>query len=146
MATVTTDADRRSVVELLKDLRDESTALVRQEIALAKTELSEKGAKLGRNSAYLAVGGAVAYAGLMFLLLGLTVLLYAGLVAIGLDHWAAGILAPLIVGAVVAGIGAALVSKAISAFKHETLVPERTVETLKENSRWAQHKITATTA
>ena len=133
--------DNRSIGSLLRDLRDETTLLLRQEVALAKTEMSEKASRYGRNAGYLAVGGVVAFAGVLFLLLALTVGLYALLVAMDLSHYVAGWLAPLIVGAVVTAIGYSLVQKAITAFKHETPVPERTKESLEENTRWLQHKV-----
>ncbi|MBA3312360.1 MAG: phage holin family protein [Planctomycetaceae bacterium] len=135
--------DHRSFADLLKNLRDETTTLVRQEVALAKTEMSEKAAKFGRNAGYMGVGGVLAHAGAIILLLGLSALLYAGLVEAGLSHMTSGWLAPLIVGAVVAIIGYALAQKAINAFKHETLVPEKTVKSLKENQQWLSNKATA---
>jgi hypothetical protein len=134
---------RTSIADLLKNLRDETTALVRQEIALAKTEMNEKAAKAARNAGYMAAGGVLAHAGVFVILLGLSALLYWGLVEAGLSHYVSGWLAPLIVGVVVAVIGYALIQKAISAFKHETLVPEKTVDSLKENQQWLSHKATA---
>jgi len=134
---------RPSIGDLLKSLRDETTALVRQEIALAKTEMNEKAAKAARNAGYMAAGGVLAHAGVFVILLGLSALLYWGLVEAGLSHYVSGWLAPLIVGVVVAVIGYALIQKAISAFKHETLVPEKTVDSLKENQQWLSHKATA---
>ncbi len=134
--------DRRSIGELLKDLRDESSMLVRQEVALAKTELSQKAAKLGRNAGYLGVGSALAHAALILLLFGLSALLYHGLTEAGLSHMVSGWLSLLIVGGVTALIGYGLIQKAISAFKNETLVPEKTVNSLKENQEWLQRKAT----
>lgn len=134
---------RPSIADLLKSLRDETTALIRQEVALAKTEMNEKAAKAARNAGYMGAGGVLAHAGVFVLLLALSALLYAGLVKAGLSHMTSGWLAPLIVGAVVAVIGYALIQKAISAFRHETLVPEKTVESLKENQQWLSHKATA---
>jgi len=136
----TTD-DNRSIGSLLRDLRDETSLLLRQEVALAKTELSEKAARYGRNAGYLAAGGVVALAGVMFLLIALTVGLYALLVAANLSHYMAGWLAPLIVGAVVTAVGYSLVQKAISTFRHDSPVPEKTKESLQENTRWLQHKV-----
>jgi len=141
-ASCATDG-RPSIGDLLKSLRDETTTLVRQEIALAKTEMNEKAAKAARNAGYMGAGGVLAHAGVFVLLLGLSALLYWGLVEAGLSHYVSGFLAPLIVGAVVAVIGYALIQKAISAFKHETLVPEQTVDSLKENQQWLSHKATA---
>jgi len=134
--------DRRSIADLLKNLRDESSRLVRQEVALAKTEVSEKAAKLGRNAGYAGVGAALAHAALILLLFGLSALLYWGLTELDVDNMIAGWLAPLIVGGLTAAIGYALIQKAISAFKNESLVPEETVTSLKENQEWLQRKAT----
>ena len=60
-----TASENRSITDLLKDLRDESSRLVRQEVALAKTELSEKAAKLGRNAGYMGAGSGLAHAALI---------------------------------------------------------------------------------
>lgn len=133
---------RRSIGDLIKELRDESSVLVRQEVALAKTELSEKAAKLGRNAGYMGVGSALAHAALILLLFGLAAALYHGLTEAGLSHMVSGWLAPLIVGGVTALIGYALIQKAIGAFKHESLVPEKTVDSLKENQQWLSRKAT----
>lgn len=135
--------DNRSFAQLLKELRDESTMLIRQEVALAKTEMSEKAATYGRNAGYLGAGGALAHAGLIVLLFGLAALLYWGFVAAGLGHMISGWLAPLIVGGVVALIGYAMAQKAINTFKHESPVPEKTINSLKENQQWLSHKTTA---
>jgi len=134
--------DRPSIGDLLKSLRDETTTLVRQEIALAKTEMSEKAAKAGRNAGYLGVGSALAHAALILLLAGLAALLYHVLTEVGLSNMVAGWLAPLIVAGVTLAVGYALIQKAISAFKHESLVPEKTVNSLKENQEWLQRKAT----
>ena len=136
------DAGEIGIVGLLKELRDESVTLLAQEANLAKTEISEKAAKFARNGAYLAAGGAVLLIGAAFILLGLSNLLALGLVEIGMSKGGASWLAPLIVGAIVAGIGYAFVQKAIATFRTETVVPEKTVETIKENKEWLESKVT----
>lgn len=130
-----------TVVELIKQLRDEGTTLFRQEILLAKQEMSEKVARVGRNVGYLVAGGLVAYAGVVVILLALSVLLYTGLVAAGLSHFVSGWLAPLIVGGVVALIGFGLVKKAQHALADESAVPERTTQSLHEDKQWIQNKV-----
>jgi uncharacterized membrane protein YqjE len=117
--------DDRSLGELFGDLGRQVGTLVRQEVDLAKTELSETASRTGRNVATLAVGGAVAYAGLLVLLLAAV---YA-LIAAGLDSW----LAALLVGAVVIAIGGFLVWRGLQQFRKTDLTPRRTVETMKEN-------------
>jgi len=131
----------RPMMDLIRELRDESMTLLRQEVALAKTEVSEKVSRVSRNSMYLAVGGAIAYAGLLILLIAATVGLYAGLVAVGLSHMTAGWLAPLIIGAILAIIGYGLVQKAINTLKDEQLVPERTAESLRDDKEWLERKV-----
>jgi len=129
-----------SLASLIRELRDESTTLLRQEVALAKTELTEKASVLGRNAAYLAVGGLVAYAGLVFILLSLSELLSAGLVRAGLSTTVASWLAPGIIGLVIAGVGYALIQKAKSTLSRESLTPEKTIQSLKEDKQWTQDK------
>ena len=125
-------SDDRSLGELFASLSKDTTTLVRQEIELAKTELSEKVSEAGKNVASLVVGGAIAYAALILILAAIAV----GLAQI-MQPW----LAVLIVGVVVAIVGLVLVQKGISALKHLNLVPEKTIATLKEDKEWAQQQI-----
>ncbi len=53
----------RSVGELFAELSRDMATLVRQEVHLAKTEVSQKASQMGKDIGFLAVGGAVAYAG-----------------------------------------------------------------------------------
>jgi len=129
-----------SVASLIRELRDESSTLLRQEVALAKTELTEKASLLGRNGAYFAAGGLVAYAGLMFILLSITQLLTAGLMKAGLSEAVASWVSPAIVGLVIAGVGYGLIQKAKSTLARERLTPEKTIQSLKEDKQWTQDK------
>jgi hypothetical protein len=129
-----------SFASLIRELRDETTTLLRQEVALAKTELTEKASFLGRNSIYLAAGALVAYAGFFFILHSIVGLLQAGLMKVGLSEFVASWLAPGIVGLVVAGIGYALIQKARSTLARESLAPEKTIQSLKEDKQWTQEK------
>ena len=133
--------DERSVSGMVRELRDQMTTLVRDEVALAKAELGEKVSRLGRNGGYLGTGALVAFAGLIVLLMAASAGLYAGLVAAGLSHMTSGWLAPLIVGAVVLGIGYGLVQKAISTLRNESLVPQRTAESVREDADWMKRKV-----
>lgn len=129
-----------SLGSLLKELRDETTLLVRQEVALARTEMSEKFSKLSRNAGYLGAGALVAYSGLTFLLLALTAGIYVAFDAAGWDlHglW----LAPLIVGVIVSLAGLAMVVKGKNTLQATSPVPERTVETMKENKEWVRERV-----
>ena len=74
-----------SIPTLLRELRDETTTLLRQEVALAKTELKENAPDLQKHAMQIAIGGFIAYAGLILLLFGLAVLVDGALVRGGLD-------------------------------------------------------------
>lgn len=132
--------ETHSIPNLIRELRDEGIMLFRQEVALAKTEMSEKASRVARNSTYIGVGGAIAYAGLLFILAFLTGAIAIGLIAAGLEEWATPV-AALIVGAVVCAIGAGMALKGKNALKKESAVPEKTVESLKEDRRWTERKI-----
>ena len=130
-----------SIADLLKNLRDDTSNLVRDEISLAKTEITEKISSASRNIGYLVAGGLVAYAGLLVLLQGVGFLIGRLLIAAGMDEASATVLGFLIAGAVVAGIGIAVVVKALETLKKESLTPTKTAETLKQDKEWVQNKI-----
>ena len=126
------DKQDRSIGDLLSDLASDTGLLVRQEIALAKVELSQKAAVAGRHIGYLAVGGAVGYAAFLALLAAIIILL-----ANVMSWW----LAALIV-AILVGIAAAvLISKALATLKKMEIAPRQTVETLKEDAQWAKQQM-----
>ena len=128
----TASASQPSVFTLIRSLTGDTKTFVRQEVQLAKTEISEKIAKLGSNAASLAIGGFVAYAGLIVILLAFGFLLIFAFEAAGLSELMAGFLGFLVIGLLVIGIGGALIKKAIGQFKKESLMPERTIHTLQE--------------
>lgn len=133
--------ERASIATLLKDLRDEATTLLQQEVALAKTELSEKAAVAGRNAASIAVGGFIALLGLGFILMAANNGLYALLTYLGVNPGIAIWLAPLLLGVVVALIGYVMIQKGLSTLKRISPVPEKTVQTLKEDKQWLTNKV-----
>jgi xanthine/uracil permease len=126
--------DERSLGDLFSDLSRETTTLVRKEVQLAKAELTQSATEAARGIGMLVAGGAVAYAGLLFLLLAIVY----GLIDAGWDAW----LSALVVGLVVVAIGAILVLRARESLKPANLAPRRTVETLKEDQEWAKEQIT----
>ena len=130
-----------SITSLLRDLRDESTTLLRQEVALAKTEMKENVSRLTSHAVHIAVGGFVAYAGIIVLLIGIGHLLGALLIRAGLDEQVAQWLAPSIVGLLVAIIGWVMVSKARNAMVHDDIAPRQTIDSLRENKQWVQSKL-----
>jgi hypothetical protein len=140
MAVANDRRDERSIGQLLKELTQESSTLLKQELTLAKTEMSEKASRVGANLGEVAVGGGVALLGAIALLLavtnGLTVLLDR-FMSPGIAVW----VAPLIVGGVLAAVGYSLVTKALATLKQESLTPQKTTQSLQENKEWLRQKI-----
>ena len=124
--------ENRPLGDLFGDLATEMSNLLRQEVSLAKVEVTQKAKYVGRNIGYLVVGGAVAYAALLAILAAIIMLL-----ARVMPNWGA----TLIVGVVVAGIGWMLIGKAMAALQQTDLTPHETVETLKEDATWMKQQI-----
>jgi len=132
METTTRTRETNSLLGLVAGLREDLGDLFRQEVQLAKTELSEKAAKFGRNAAYLGVGAVVGYLGLVFLLLSFSFLIAFGFEALGLSTGMALFLGFLVIAIISGAVGGILAMKAIHAFSSESLAPQKTIETLKE--------------
>ena len=125
--------DERSLGELFGDLARDMGTLVSQELALARTELTDKAARVGKEIAMLAVGGLVAYAGLLAIIAAVIVLIADR----GVPLWVSA----LVVGLIVAGIGYVLVQRGISALKHEDFAPRQTIQSIKEDTRWVKEQV-----
>ena len=123
--------DEPSLGQLFGDLSREMTTLVRQEVRLASSELSQKAARVGREVGFVALGGAVTYAGFLAIVAALI---------LGLAMVIPGWLAALIVGLVVAAVGYVLVQRGLAALKRADLAPQQTIETLKEDMAWAKEQ------
>ena len=126
------DKQDRSIGELFADLANETSTLVRQELALAKVELTQTATRVGRNVGQLVLGGAVAYAALLALLAAIIILL-----ADIMPWWTAAFVVAVLVGIV----AAVLILKALAALKQTNLAPRQTVETLKEDAQWAKQQM-----
>src|SRR3954469_25453666 len=73
------DDGRRGVGALLRDLAEGSGALVRNEVKLARIELSKMVASISRGTAMVASGGVLALLG--------TLTLFTGIILLGGDQW-----------------------------------------------------------
>ena len=128
-----TRKDDRSLGELFGDLARDMGVLVRQEVGLATAEMTHKATRIARNSAVAAVGGLVAYAGILAILAAIII----ALAAAGLAWW----LAALVVGVVVTIGGGIMIQRGIEALKRADLTPTQTVQTLKEDTQWAKEQM-----
>ncbi len=132
MQTETAGKSSSSLLTLFRTLTGDTKTLIRQEIQLAKTEISEKLAMVGRNTVSVAMGGFVAYAGLIVLLIGLGWLIGYALSTAGLNPMLASFIGIGGMGLVILLIGVILLMKGVKAFSKESLAPQRTIETLQE--------------
>ncbi|QEC47905.1 phage holin family protein [Baekduia soli] len=124
-----TDLRERSVGELLRQLSEETSTLVGQELALARAELEQQGKRAGMGAGML---GGAGVAGL--LTLGA---LTATVVAV-LDSAMALWLAALIVTVLWAAVAGVLGLQGRNKIKQATPPAPQTVETVKEDVRWAK--------
>jgi len=123
---------KTSIFGLIGDLKDETKTFIKEEIQLAKTEISEKISQMGRNAVGIAVGGFVAYAGLIVFLAGLGLLLGFAFEKLGLQPALAAFIGFAIIGLIAAAIGYAFIAEALKSFSHSSMKPEKTIETLKD--------------
>jgi uncharacterized membrane protein YqjE len=122
--------DDRSTGELLKELSEQTSTLVRQELELAKAEMAEKGKQAGMGAGMFGGAG-------LFGLLAMIALTACFIVA--LDHVVTDWLAALIVAAVYAAIAGVLALTGRNKVREASpAVPEQTVETVKEDVEWAK--------
>jgi hypothetical protein len=122
--------DGSSILELVNDLRQDVKRFFKEEVQLAKTEVSEKVSHLSKNSVNIAIGGFVAYAGLIVFLGALGMLIAYFLQKAGLDPFLSAFIGLGAIGFVVIAVGAILLLTGLKAMKKESLAPERTIETL----------------
>jgi uncharacterized membrane protein YqjE len=122
----------RSTGELFKQLSEQTSTLVRQEVELAKLELTEKGKQAGIGAGMFGGAGLVATLGLA----ALTAAAIAGL-SEAMDVW----LAALIVGVVHLAVGGVLALLGRNRVQQGMPPkPEQTVETVKEDVQWAKNQ------
>ena len=124
--------ENKPLGDLFSDLATNMSELVRKEVELAKLEVGQKAKYVGKNVAYLVVGGAVAYAAMLTVIAAIVMLLDKVM-----PNWGAA----LLVGIVVAAVGWLLVSKALAALQATDMMPQQTVETLKEDAAWVKQQI-----
>ena len=130
MARYSPPAEEDSVTQVLSDLASDVETLFRQETELAKTEMREEATRAGKAAGMLGGAGFAGYLVVIFLSL-------AGMFA--LDLVLPSVFAALIVAGVWALIGMALAAVGRQRMRAVSPTPSRTVETLKEDAKWARH-------
>jgi uncharacterized membrane protein YqjE len=130
----TTDHDQehlreQSVGDLLKQLSQETTTLVRKEVELAKAEVTEKGKQAGVGAGMF---GGAGVAGL--LALGSLTAFLIALLATAMEVW----IAALIVTVLWAAVAGVLALMGRNKVQDATPPAPQTVETIKEDVQWAK--------
>jgi len=123
----------RSIGELFGQLSQDMTLLFRQEVQLARAEMSEKISQVTGNLVSVVAGGFVAYVGALALVAALILGLHE---AADISPWVSA----LIVGALLAGAGYLMLNRGLKELKRVDLAPRRTVETLKDDVQWAKEQ------
>jgi uncharacterized membrane protein YqjE len=125
----TQPSDGRSLGEIVSDISANLTTLIRQEMDLAKTEMKEEVAKVGKGAGLL---GGAGLAGWFLLLFASLTLMY------GLDEFIPIWVAALIVTVIWAVIAAVLALSGKKAIKEANPQLPETQQTLKEDVQWAK--------
>ena len=121
----------RSLGELFSDLSQQTAELVRQEMRLAKAELGDKLADVGKHA--MMIGAAVAFglAAVVAVAAAITLLL----VDLGVTPW----LAAVITAALLGGLAFILAQSSLSALRKKNLAPVETMHSLKETTQWLKN-------
>jgi hypothetical protein len=123
----------RPVGELLKELSEQTTTLVRQELELAKAEMAQKGKQAGIGAGIF--GGAGLFG--LLALAALTTCVIAAL-ATGMEVWLAALIVAVVyaaVAGVLALLGRQKTREAVPP------APEQAIESTKEDVQWAKTQV-----
>lgn len=120
--------DDRSLGEIVSDITDDLSTLVRQELDLAKTELKQEATRASKGAGMLAGSGVAGHLGLVFLSVCLMFLL---------DNWMPLELAALITAALWLAVGAMLGASGKKTLNRTDPTLPQTQRSLKEDAQWA---------
>jgi uncharacterized membrane protein YqjE len=117
---------------LLRRLSDQTSLLVREEVALAKAELREKARRAGRGAGMFGGAGVLALYGVGALTAAIVLAL-----SLALASWLAALVVAVVYFAI-AGVAALAGKKQVE--QATPPMPEQTVETVKEDVRWTKQR------
>jgi len=127
---------QRSMGSLLRDLAEGSATLVKNEVRLARLEVSTMLRAVGIGTAEIAVGGVLALLGILAF--------FTGLVLLPGDQWLRDRywLAALIVTLIAGGVAAWFAKQGLALLSPRRLAPDETIASLKEDKEWLKHPLT----
>ena len=132
VGATTAGQEQRSLGDLLRDLANDSTRLVRDEIALARTEATNKARQAGVAVAMMVAGAVLAIPAILFVLQAVVTLL-----SNFMYDWIAMLLVALVLGLA----AFLLVRKGQAALSAGSLTPERTAANLRRDVSLVQEKV-----
>lgn len=121
----------RSLGELFSDLSQQTAGLIRQEMRLAKAELSDQLSDVGRHAAMIGASVAFGLAAVIAVAAAIALLL----IKFGVAPW----LAAVITAVAMAGTAFVLAQSGISALRKKTITPVETIHSLKETTQWLKN-------
>ncbi|NJD28199.1 MAG: phage holin family protein [Chloroflexi bacterium] len=127
------ERDDRSLGQLFGDLSQQLGTLVRKEIELARTEVTDVAMRVARDATMLGAGAVLVHAAGLLGLVAIALLL----AELGLAPW----LAFLVVAIVVGVLGGVLIQVGRDQLQRRELVPRQTIETVKEDVEWARERV-----
>jgi uncharacterized membrane protein YqjE len=127
----TRPADDRSLGEIVGDVANDLSTLVRQELDLAKSEVKQEATRAGKGAGMLAGAGVAGHLGLVFVSLALMFLL---------DDWMPLELAALITAVVWLLVAGVLAMRGKTTLKETNPALPKTQRSLKEDASWAAHQ------
>ena len=117
----------RSVSEVVQDILQNVQDILRSEVRLAKAEIRREATQAASAALWITVGVVVALSAWIFLLWSAAY----GLATL-LPMWGA----TLVIAVAMAGAGGALITAGLRRFTRIKPIPERTIDSLKENLEW----------
>ena len=128
------DLSDQSLGELSKQLSEQTSTLVRQELALARAEMQEKGKLLGLGGGLLGGAGLLGFCALALLLATIVLVL----IEVGIAPWLSGLIVTVVVGAV-AGVVALVGKKEIQTAGPPT--PDQAIQTSREDVDYMKERM-----
>jgi len=125
-------SDQQSLGTLVTGIVEDLQNIVRGEMALAKAELREEAAGIGRSAGMIVAGAIVGLVAFIFLMLGVTYLV---------NRWLTMWQSAALVGAVLLVIAIILLMVGRSKLSKASLTPTQTIDSLKEDQAWASQQI-----
>ena len=129
---------RRGIGALLRDLAEGSATLVRDEVRLAKIEIGDVVAGIGRGTMFVAAGAVLALIGGLSMVAGIVLLVGDQWLPADL-YWVAALIILLITG----GLAVGLAKRGVALVAPSRIAPSETVTTLKEDKEWLKQRLTS---